>query len=173
MSLTKLSLDGNNLTIPGQGEFGQWHPGWGRENRKPFFTVYSEKWGHGLRIWKAFSQNGSNDTSFDPPLFSLVSTFQYYLRKWFPKSREFIFFHLPWFALFAMELRKWWKIPASTTILSVYGSLSASLQRQLSFPFSSFSTLSSTKLNFLILFYSEGIEKTTNFPPIDQIMFRK
>ncbi len=24
MSLTKLSLDGNNLTIPAQGEFGQW-----------------------------------------------------------------------------------------------------------------------------------------------------
>ncbi len=30
MSLTKLSLGGN---IPGQGEFSQWHPGWGRENR--------------------------------------------------------------------------------------------------------------------------------------------
>ncbi len=24
MSLTKLSLDGNNLTIPAQGEFGPW-----------------------------------------------------------------------------------------------------------------------------------------------------
>jgi hypothetical protein len=23
---------GNNLTIPGQGEFGKRHPGWGREN---------------------------------------------------------------------------------------------------------------------------------------------
>jgi hypothetical protein len=22
-----------------QGEFGRWHPGWGRENCKPFFTV--------------------------------------------------------------------------------------------------------------------------------------
>jgi hypothetical protein len=31
--LTKLYLDGNNLIIPGQGEFGQSHPGWGRENR--------------------------------------------------------------------------------------------------------------------------------------------
>jgi hypothetical protein len=40
MSLIKLSLDGNNLIIPVQGEFGQWHPGWGRENRWPFFTVY-------------------------------------------------------------------------------------------------------------------------------------
>ncbi len=25
--------------IPGQWEFGQWHPVWGRENREPFFTV--------------------------------------------------------------------------------------------------------------------------------------
>ncbi len=35
--LTKLSLDGNNLIIPAQGEFRKWHPDWGRENRKPFF----------------------------------------------------------------------------------------------------------------------------------------
>ncbi len=33
MSLTKLSLAGNDLIIPGQGEFGTWHPGWGWENR--------------------------------------------------------------------------------------------------------------------------------------------
>ncbi len=33
MSLTKLSLTGKNWIIPGQWEFGQWHPGWGRENR--------------------------------------------------------------------------------------------------------------------------------------------
>ncbi len=26
MSLTKLSLAGNNLIIPDQGEFGKWHP---------------------------------------------------------------------------------------------------------------------------------------------------
>ncbi len=34
MSLTKLSLGGNNNNnkiIPAQGEFGQLHPGWGRE----------------------------------------------------------------------------------------------------------------------------------------------
>ncbi len=31
MSLTKLSLVGKNLIIPVQGEFGKWHPGWGRE----------------------------------------------------------------------------------------------------------------------------------------------
>ncbi len=29
----------NNLIIPVPGEFGEWHPGWGRENGKPFFTV--------------------------------------------------------------------------------------------------------------------------------------
>jgi hypothetical protein len=29
MSLTKLSLGGIILIIPGQGEFGKWHPGWG------------------------------------------------------------------------------------------------------------------------------------------------
>ncbi len=28
MSLTKLSLVGNNLIFPGHGEFGKWHPGW-------------------------------------------------------------------------------------------------------------------------------------------------
>ncbi len=33
MSLTKLSWRGIFLIIPGQGEFGKWHPGWGRENR--------------------------------------------------------------------------------------------------------------------------------------------
>ncbi len=32
MSLTKLSLAGNNLIFPDQGEFGQWHPGGGQEN---------------------------------------------------------------------------------------------------------------------------------------------
>jgi hypothetical protein len=31
MSLTKLSLAGNNLIFLDQGEFGRWHPGWGRE----------------------------------------------------------------------------------------------------------------------------------------------
>ncbi len=35
MPLPKLSLGGNNLTIPGQGEFGNWHPGWGKTT-KPF-----------------------------------------------------------------------------------------------------------------------------------------
>ncbi len=29
----------SNLIIPCQGEFGKWHPGWGRENQEPFFTV--------------------------------------------------------------------------------------------------------------------------------------
>ncbi len=33
VSLTKLSLAGNYLIIPGRGEFGKWPPGWGRENR--------------------------------------------------------------------------------------------------------------------------------------------
>ncbi len=32
MSLIKLFLGGNNLIFPVQGEFDQWHPGWGREN---------------------------------------------------------------------------------------------------------------------------------------------
>jgi hypothetical protein len=27
MSLTKLTLAGKNLILPGQGEFGRWHPG--------------------------------------------------------------------------------------------------------------------------------------------------
>ncbi len=33
--------------FPGQGEFGQWHPGWGRENCKPFFTVQRTYWRDG------------------------------------------------------------------------------------------------------------------------------
>jgi hypothetical protein len=33
---TKLSLARNNLIIPSQGEFGKFHPGWGRENCKRF-----------------------------------------------------------------------------------------------------------------------------------------
>jgi hypothetical protein len=33
MSLTKLSLAGNILIIPGEGELGKLHPGWGQENR--------------------------------------------------------------------------------------------------------------------------------------------
>jgi hypothetical protein len=40
MSLIKLSQGGNNLIIPSQGELGKLHPGWGRENRKSFITVY-------------------------------------------------------------------------------------------------------------------------------------
>jgi hypothetical protein len=39
MSLTKLSLTGNNLIIPSHGEFGKWLLGWGWENRYPFFPV--------------------------------------------------------------------------------------------------------------------------------------
>jgi hypothetical protein len=33
MSLTKLSLAGNNLIIPGQGEFAKLLPSWGQKNR--------------------------------------------------------------------------------------------------------------------------------------------
>ncbi len=33
MSLTKLSLAGKTLIVPGQGEFSECHPGWGRKNR--------------------------------------------------------------------------------------------------------------------------------------------
>jgi hypothetical protein len=40
MPLTKLSLAGKNLIIPGHGEFGKLHPGWGWENCQPFFTMY-------------------------------------------------------------------------------------------------------------------------------------
>jgi hypothetical protein len=40
MSLTKHFLAGNNLIIPGQGQFGKWHLGWGRENSQPFLQFY-------------------------------------------------------------------------------------------------------------------------------------
>jgi hypothetical protein len=36
-SLTKLSLGGNNLFIPDQGEFGKWHTGWGTGKWLTFF----------------------------------------------------------------------------------------------------------------------------------------
>jgi hypothetical protein len=39
MSLTKLSLDRNNLINTVQGEFGKLHAGWGWENGKLSFTV--------------------------------------------------------------------------------------------------------------------------------------
>ncbi len=40
----KISLAGNNLIFPVQGEFGWWHPGWGQwEIRQPIFTVYLGK----------------------------------------------------------------------------------------------------------------------------------
>jgi hypothetical protein len=44
MSLTKLSLAGNNLIFPGQGEFGKRHPDWaelGTGKLLTFFTMYS------------------------------------------------------------------------------------------------------------------------------------
>ncbi len=31
-------------------EYGQWHPGWGRENRKPFFTYRGLKWQRAKRV---------------------------------------------------------------------------------------------------------------------------
>ncbi len=45
MSPTKLSLAGNNLIVHGEGEFGKWHPGWGRDYCSSCFTVYS------LSVW--------------------------------------------------------------------------------------------------------------------------
>ncbi len=42
MSLTKLSLGGNIKIVPGQGEFGKWHPGWGRV--KPLYSVLASPW---------------------------------------------------------------------------------------------------------------------------------
>ncbi len=39
MSLTKLSLAGKNLIIPGQGEFGQWHPPGDGKIDKFFYSV--------------------------------------------------------------------------------------------------------------------------------------
>ncbi len=39
--LTKPSQTGKNLIIPGQVTFGQWHPAWGRENRKSIIFFHS------------------------------------------------------------------------------------------------------------------------------------
>jgi hypothetical protein len=35
-------MAGNNLIIPGNGEFGKCYHGWGQENRQPFFTVFQQ-----------------------------------------------------------------------------------------------------------------------------------
>jgi hypothetical protein len=40
--VTYQTLPVNNLIIPGQREFGKWHPGLGRENHWQFFTVQSQ-----------------------------------------------------------------------------------------------------------------------------------
>jgi hypothetical protein len=32
------------ISIPGQGEFGQWHPGWRQENRYPFLQCRIRMW---------------------------------------------------------------------------------------------------------------------------------
>jgi hypothetical protein len=39
MSLTKLWLAGDNLIFPDQRDFDEGHPGWGWENRYPFYSV--------------------------------------------------------------------------------------------------------------------------------------
>jgi hypothetical protein len=44
MSLAKLSLARNILIILYQGQFDKLHPGWGQENRYPFFYSVDE-WG--------------------------------------------------------------------------------------------------------------------------------
>jgi len=42
LHLFRLNIPGTGTgkIIPGQEEFGKWHPGWRREYPKPFFTVY-------------------------------------------------------------------------------------------------------------------------------------
>ncbi len=62
MSLTKLSLAGKNLIIPGQGEFGKWLPGWGRESCLHFFTVYCCY----LVRWMPGNGNGRGRQRFTP-----------------------------------------------------------------------------------------------------------
>jgi hypothetical protein len=60
MSLTKLSLGGNNLIIPGHREFGSWHPGWGRENRWLFLQRRSNNFA--LECLSKFK--GTQDSDF-------------------------------------------------------------------------------------------------------------
>jgi hypothetical protein len=79
MSLTKLSLAGNNLSIPDQGEFGQWHPGWGRENRYPFFySVPVLDYIKTLKLWKLTKDEACRDLPYfcfwaEAPLYSEVA----------------------------------------------------------------------------------------------------
>ncbi len=61
MSLTKLSLSENKLIIPARGEFGKWHPGWGRECRLPFF--YSAWRGENF-TWGVLNESRKSCPSF-------------------------------------------------------------------------------------------------------------
>ncbi len=47
--------------IPGQGEFGWWHPGWGRENGKPFLQC-----GHGYREANTIIRHHANTRPSQP-----------------------------------------------------------------------------------------------------------
>ncbi len=75
MSLTKPSLAGNNLIIPVLGEFGKWHPGWGRENREPFFTVYTVHFiciPHSWKEWLTLSSSYSTHAVRTAKIFSIL-----------------------------------------------------------------------------------------------------
>jgi hypothetical protein len=54
MSLTKLSLAGKNLIVPGQGEFSERHPGWGWNGKiaNLFYSVFTRTAVHGNNLKK-------------------------------------------------------------------------------------------------------------------------
>ncbi len=92
MSLTKLSLGGNNLIFPAQGEFSQWRPGWGRENGKLFLQC--REWR--LRQWKKCAMaNLSNFVQFGSWRIFFVDEevmIREWLRWWSVKKRYVYFF---------------------------------------------------------------------------------
>jgi len=46
----KLPGTGKGWIIPGQGEFGKWHPGWGWESAKPFVTLFFDAKGWKIHL---------------------------------------------------------------------------------------------------------------------------
>jgi hypothetical protein len=66
------SRDVTNQTLPGQGEFGYFHTGWGQENRQPFLQCIRTAIEYGVAKVTSWHHNinsvGSSDSSWKKQL---------------------------------------------------------------------------------------------------------
>jgi hypothetical protein len=93
MSLTKLSLAGNNLINANQGEFGLLHPDWGGGGTgklRTFFTVYHSIHKRLCVKGKSKSQNWLNKKNMIVLIFSVLKFFLSCI-----PSRELLFYRVP------------------------------------------------------------------------------